>query len=134
MVFSQFVEIGRVCVVNYGPLTGKLCVIVNVCDAQRAQVDGPYTETGVARQLVPFARLSLTDITIPIKLNCSQKNLKAAFVAGDVKNKFKATKAGKTLDMRTKRASMNDFDRFKVMVARKLKSKAIKKKMAELKK
>ena len=30
MVFRRFVEVGRVIVINYGPLTGKLAVIVDV--------------------------------------------------------------------------------------------------------
>merc|ERR1711890_212501 len=39
--FSKFVEIGRVCFINYGPLYGKLCVVLDVIDNNRAWVDGP---------------------------------------------------------------------------------------------
>lgn len=31
----RLVEAGRVCLVNYGPMAGKLCVIVNVIDCTR---------------------------------------------------------------------------------------------------
>lgn len=34
-LFTKFVEIGRVCLVNYGPDRGKLCVILDVIDGNR---------------------------------------------------------------------------------------------------
>lgn len=32
MSFNRFVEAGRVCLINYGPLKGKICVIVDIID------------------------------------------------------------------------------------------------------
>lgn len=32
MSFNRFVQAGRVCLINYGPLEGKLCVIVDIID------------------------------------------------------------------------------------------------------
>merc|ERR1711939_1217087 len=39
----RLIEAGRLCLVNYGPLTGKLCVIVNVVSSKMVLVDGPTT-------------------------------------------------------------------------------------------
>jgi hypothetical protein len=35
MSFSRFVEAGRVALINYGPLEGKLCVIVDIVDQNK---------------------------------------------------------------------------------------------------
>ncbi len=41
MPFTRNVEIGRLAMVNYGPDYGKLVVITDVLDHQRALVDSP---------------------------------------------------------------------------------------------
>ena len=71
MSFKRYVELGRVCLINYGEEAGKLCTIVDVIDNNRVLVDGP--DTGVKRQPINLKRIQLTDIKIPAKLNCSQK-------------------------------------------------------------
>ena len=71
MSFKRYVELGRVCLINYGEEAGKLATIVDVIDNNRVLVDGP--ETGVKRQQINLKRIQLTDIKIPAKLNCSQK-------------------------------------------------------------
>mmetsp|Transcript_8284 Transcript_8284/g.14663 ORF Transcript_8284/g.14663 Transcript_8284/m.14663 type:complete len:133 (+) Transcript_8284:110-508(+) len=132
MVFTRFVEVGRVAVVNYGKLKDSLVVIVNVVDQNRVQIDGPTT--GVARQLIKNTRLTLTDIVIKVPFNVKQKELKKAIAEANVEEQFKASSLGKLIAQRNARHSMNDFDRFKVMVAKRVRNKAIKKKLAELRK
>ena len=39
MGFTRFVEIGRVCVINFGADAGKLCTIVDILDGQRVGKD-----------------------------------------------------------------------------------------------
>merc|ERR1712070_1262068 len=62
--FKRFVQNGRVCLVNYGPDSGKLVTIVDVIDQNRALVYGPTS--GVSRQGIGYKRLSLTDIVVEI--------------------------------------------------------------------
>jgi large subunit ribosomal protein L14e len=52
--------------------------------------------------------------------------------AADILAKWESTSWAKKLAAKKKRANLTDFDRFKVMVARKQKSKIVKAKMAEL--
>ena len=132
MVFTRFVEIGRVCMVNYGPDAGKLCVIVNVLDPNRALVDGPLT--GVARQKMTFKRLTLTDMVVSIQHGARQASIVKALKEGDVLNKFKASALGKKLAVKKARADTTDFGRFKLMVARKTKSRAVRTQLSALKK
>lgn len=44
-VYTRYVEVGRVALVNYGEDTGKLCVIVDIVDQNKALVDGPKSLT-----------------------------------------------------------------------------------------
>ena len=135
MVFTRFVEIGRVAQVSYGPDLGALVVIVNVVDQNRALVERISAGgEGVARKVLQFARMRLTELKVEVKLNAAQKAVRAAAKAADVLAKFAATKEGIMLAKRSKRAAMTDFDRFKVAVARRVRSKAIRKKVASLKK
>lgn len=134
MGFTRFVEIGRVCLINYGPETGKLCTIIDVVDKNKALVDGPFDITGVHRQMIPFKRLALTDLKVKILRNARQKTLKAAFAEADVLEKWAATSWAKKRAAKVKRASLTDLDRFKLMVARKQKARAVNKAFSKLKK
>merc|ERR1712072_1124406 len=116
MVFTRFVQNGRVALVNYGPDKGKLVCIVDVIDHQRCLVYGPTS--GVARQTMSYKRLSLTDIVI---------NGADGFAMGrgarkanvDIEGQWAATGWGKKVAARKAKASANDFERFKAMVAKK---------------
>jgi large subunit ribosomal protein L14e len=132
MGFTRFVEIGRVCLVTYGPDRGKLCTILDVADNNKALVDGPEPVTGVKRQLIPFKRLELTDFTVEILRNAREKTLTKALKDADVIAKWEASAWSKKLESKRKRASTNDFDRFKVMVAKKQRSAIIAKEVQKL--
>ena len=130
MVFRRFVEIGRVALVNYGPQYGKLVVIVDVIDQNRALVDSP----DMVRTQINFKRLSLTDITIEIPRMPKNKVLKKAVEDGEVHSKWENSAWGRKLAVRTKRAGLNDFDRFKVMVARIKRSSVVRRELGKLRK
>ncbi|GJS96703.1 TMV resistance protein N [Tanacetum coccineum] len=114
MPFKRYVEIGRIALVNYGPDYGKLVVIVDVIDQNRVLVDAP----DMVRGQMNFKRLTLTDIKIDIKRVPNKKTLVAALEAADVKNKWESSSWGRKLIVQKKRASLNDFDRFKIMLAK----------------
>mmetsp|Transcript_25455 Transcript_25455/g.55684 ORF Transcript_25455/g.55684 Transcript_25455/m.55684 type:complete len:132 (+) Transcript_25455:82-477(+) len=127
MVYTKFVEIGRVAVVNYGPKEGSIGAIINVIDNNTVLMEGPAFK----RQVVNLKRVSLTDIVLDISLQATTKNINKAWKASDVDSKYAESAEGKTAAIRAKRASMNDFERFKVRIAKKQRAKAFK---AELKK
>ncbi|XP_020248355.1 60S ribosomal protein L14-2-like isoform X3 [Asparagus officinalis] len=110
----RYVEIGRVALVNYGRDYGKLVVIVDVIDQNRALVDAP----DLVRGPMNFKRLTLTDIKIDIPRIPKKKSLIAAMEAADVKNKWENSSWGRKLIVQKRRASLNDLDRFKVMLAK----------------
>lgn len=65
MAFTKFVEVGRVVVINFGPLNGKLAVIVEIISTNRVLIDGPTT--GVKRQEISLRRVTLTEVVVKIE-------------------------------------------------------------------
>ncbi|GAB4855348.1 hypothetical protein Ancab_023969 [Ancistrocladus abbreviatus] len=130
MPFKRYVEIGRVALVNYGKDYGKLVVIVDVIDQNRALVDSP----DMVRSQMNFKRLSLTDIKIDITRVPKKKNLIAAMEAADVNNKWESSSWGRKLIVQKKRDSLNDFDRFKIMLAKIKRAGLVRQELAKLEK
>merc|ERR1712154_326927 len=110
---------------------GKLAIIADVVDSNKCLIEGP--STGVSRQLISYGRIALTDFTIDISRSSGTKDITAAWSESGVQDKWDATPWAKKLSAKAKRAKLTDFDRFKVMVARKQRSAIIAKKMKELK-
>jgi large subunit ribosomal protein L14e len=131
-IFKRYVEVGRVVLINYGPDAGKLATVIDIVDQNKCLIDGPAEITGVSRQVISYSRIALTDFKAKIQVNARQKTLKKAWTEGEIMAKWEATSWAKKLAAKKKRASLGDFDRFKVMVAKKQKAAIIAKKMAEL--
>ncbi|WJX12404.1 hypothetical protein P8452_02912 [Trifolium repens] len=108
----------------------RLVVIVDVIDQTRALVDAPDME----RVPINFKRLSLTDIKIEIKRVPKKKDLIKAMEAADVKNKWEKSSWGRKLIVRKRRAALNDFDRFKIMLAKIKRAAVVRQELAKLKK
>lgn len=122
--FTRFVQAGRVALINYGPDFNKLVVIVDLLDQNRVLVEGPTT--GVKRQVVSVKRLALTSILIEgVARGEKTKEVAEKYSAADVDAKFAASSWGRKIESKAKRANLDDFGRFRVMVARMKKSKAI---------
>ena len=117
----SFIELGRVALINYGPDRNKLCTIINVVDQSRVLVEGPSADPTqrVSRQMLPFRRLSLTPFKVAILVEPRASTLRKALDAADVDAKWAATGWAKKIATKAKRASLNDFQRFQVMVLRK---------------
>ncbi|KAJ1538980.1 60S ribosomal protein L14, partial [Nowakowskiella sp. JEL0078] len=110
MVFKKFVEVGRVVLVTYGTDAGKLAVVVGIIDHNRVRV---------ARQSLSFKRLSLTPLIVKVPALVGTKALTAIVAEANIVENFAKTSWGKKLANRSIRESLNDFDRFKLFVAKK---------------
>lgn len=130
----RLVEAGRVCLINYGPLCGKLCVIINVVDSKIVLIDGPSTVNGVKRHLFPLKRLSITNLKCDILPGARLTNVVKAFEAADVSGKWAASSWAKGMAKKVAKSGMGDFDRFTMMVARKTRARAVNKAMKSMKK
>eukprot|EP01036_Dinobryon_divergens_P023163 gene23162-31482_t len=131
--FTRFVEVGRVVLINFGPDAGKLATVIDVVDSKRIFVDGPQSITGVHRQVIAIKRVSLTDIVVGgVHRNSKLKNITAAWKDQDILSKWESSAWAKRLSSKKTRANLSDFDRFKVMIAKKQKAKIVADKLAEL--
>lgn len=97
-------------------------------------MDGPFSVTGVNRQVIPFKRLALTDIVVDVPRQAREKTLKKALAAGSIVEKWNSTTWAKKIANKKTRAALGDFDRFKLMIARKQKSALVKKTLAAARK
>ncbi|KAI9137929.1 60S ribosomal protein L14 [Paraphysoderma sedebokerense] len=129
----RFVQVGRVVMVNYGVDSGKLAVIVDIMDHNRAVIAGPTT--GVARQALNFKRMTLTPILLNnVPRNAGQTALTKIIDSQDMVGQFGKTAWAKKLQVRKTRANLTDFDRFKVMVLKKRKRFIVAQKLSKVKK
>ena len=94
-------------------------MIVQVVDNKRALIDGPSTVNGVPRQVMPLKRLSLTSLKVKISPGARIIALTKAYSAAEISKKWAESSWAKGIAKRTAKAKLNDFDRFKMMVARK---------------
>jgi len=95
----------------------------------------PTVITGVRRQTIPFRNLSLT----PIKIDYLPRAVRVStlishFEKQEIMKKWKATSWAKKLERQHIRRNLTDFDRFKLMIARKKKRDVINREVAKLKK
>lgn len=128
LLFKRFVEPGRLCLIEYGPFFGKICIIVDIITLKRVIVDGPF-ENGVPRMIIPIKRLRLLDQYVKIKKNTGSKKLKEIVESSKILETFRSSPLGKKMAIRKRREESTDFERFQVLYAKKL----LKKKINELK-
>eukprot|EP00440_Ansanella_granifera_P051178 gb/GFBE01055477.1/.p1 GENE.gb/GFBE01055477.1/~~gb/GFBE01055477.1/.p1 ORF type:complete len:135 (+),score=55.38 gb/GFBE01055477.1/:1-405(+) len=126
-MFTRFVQPGRLSLITYGPCAGKMCTIVDIVDQKHVVVDGPEAVTGVRRHMMPIKRLSLTDFRIKARRGIREKTLKKELEKGEVMKKWSESSWAKKLAAKEARASMTDFERFKLMVAKKKRATQVKK-------
>ncbi|EIW71135.1 50S small subunit ribosomal protein L14e [Tremella mesenterica] len=115
--FKRFVEVGRVVLVNEGPSAGKLAVIVEIIDHNRALIDGPTTS--VPRQPFSYRNLILTPYTLArLPRGAGSGPVKKAIEKAGVMEKWEASGWAKKLAARQLRTTSNDFDRFQIQLAK----------------
>ncbi|KIY63311.1 hypothetical protein CYLTODRAFT_333317, partial [Cylindrobasidium torrendii FP15055 ss-10] len=124
--FKRFVEVGRVVLLKAGPSAGKIAVIAEIIDHNRAIVDGPTT--GVTRQPFPYKHLTLTPLLL--------KSLPRAAGTGTVKKviekeaiveKWEKSSWAQRRAAIEKRRALNDFGRFEVMLLKKQRRDTVRK-------
>ena len=107
-------QVGRVVYLSVGPYAGKLAVIAEIVDHNRALIDGP--STGVARHVQSYSNLILTPYVVPGLPRAAGSTALAKFwEKSGVQAKWDASSWAKRLAARKTRAALTDFERFQVM-------------------
>merc|ERR1711872_657131 len=123
MVFERDVEIGRVALIAYGDDKGKLCVITDVIDKNRALVDGPCS--GVLKKDLNFKALHLTPFKVKIGPSARTGTVRKAWEKEDVSKKWQETTWAKKIAAKERRAELSDFERFCLMKAKQARNRMV---------
>lgn len=89
--------------------------------------------TGVARQQIPFARLSLTEFVLPLKRNQKSAKVSEKFQTEQISEKWSESGKGKQQAAKLRRATLTDFERFRLMVSQKKKGLTVRQELNKLK-
>ncbi|XP_015783871.1 60S ribosomal protein L14 [Tetranychus urticae] len=124
MGIKPFVQRGRVAYLTCGANYGKLCVIIDIIDQNRALVSGPTT--GVRRQPLSFQKMKLTKYILKdVHPTIGDKALSLKLKESDFVDQFNKSKTGQNLKNKEKRTKMTDFDRFKLQKTKQKMNKLI---------
>jgi len=115
MPFTRFVEIGRICTLNYGNDFGHLCAVIEVLDQNRILVEGPK----VPRQVLNVRRINLTPFKVDFHRGSRSSFVLKAMEDAKVQKKFDETVYGKSLLARRAKMNESDFERFQRRMATK---------------
>merc|ERR1719198_220070 len=115
MAPARTVNIGRIALIKVGDDAGKLAAIVDVVDQNRALADGP----GLARQMVNFKHIALTDLTVKLGRGARSGTVAKAWAKNNIDETWAKTHA-----VAAKRAATTDFERFKIVQAKKKRAQA----------
>lgn len=129
-VFNNHVEIGRIAYICIGPFKHRLVTIVDVINQTRALVDGP----GVPRKAMMFKHLRLLSYKIKIAHGARTGTVNKAWTAAKIEDLWKENPLYKSVQARRTRATLNDFERFKLTKAKKARNHEINKAYCALKK
>ncbi|KAF2983854.1 hypothetical protein EK904_005212 [Melospiza melodia maxima] len=83
---------------------------------------------------MPFKCMQLTDFVLKFPHSARQKCVRLAWEKENINEKWSATRWAKKIEAREKKAKMTDFDRYKVMKAKKMRNRIIKHEMKKLQK
>ncbi|CAK9294865.1 unnamed protein product [Gordionus sp. m RMFG-2023] len=131
MLYEKFVQVGRVAFISEGKYQGKICCIVDVIDQNRALIDGPCSE--VPRMPMNFKKLQLTKLMIKIGHSARSKIVKEQWHKDEITQKWKESTWAKNREAGTKRMELNDYERFKLKEAKRLRNNLVSTEVKKLK-
>ncbi|KAH8913674.1 ribosomal protein [Atractiella rhizophila] len=117
--FKRYVQVGRVVLLTEGKDSGKLAVIVEIIDHNRALIENPSSTTPVPRQAYSYRRLLLTPLVLSIPRAIGSAGLKKAWEKSDIPSKWESSTWAKKRLAQEKRKNMTDFERFEVRLLKK---------------
>merc|ERR1712121_530679 len=132
MVFEKFIEVGAVVYITLGHHKGKIAAIASVVDQNRILVDGPCT--GVPRVVVNLKQVQLTKFRINIPFGYRTGGIKKVWEKEDISAQWAATKWAQKIELKSKKAQLTDFDRFKLMKIKQKRARIINAQVKRLKK
>merc|ERR1712080_510492 len=123
MVYTRFVEVGRVAMVSFGPDQGKLVTIVDILNQKQVLIDGPCS--GVIRKPMSLKQMHLTKFVLKFPHSARTGIVKKVWEKAEIEKQRAETTWAKKIAQRELRAQISDFDRFKLMKAKQARNRLI---------
>ncbi|KAK1226925.1 hypothetical protein PQX77_010096 [Marasmius sp. AFHP31] len=124
--FKRFVQVGRVVLLKAGPYAGKVAVIAEIIDHNRAIIDNPIHN--VPRQPFPYKHLVLTPITVSTLPRGASTGIIRKYLEKEATlTKWESSAWAQKRAAIAKRRSLNDFGRFQVMLEKKRRRDGVRK-------
>jgi large subunit ribosomal protein L14e len=127
MVFTKFVEIGRICFV---PSNKQIYTIVDVLDNRHVIIDSPRKDS---RTKINLNNIQLTKFKLEFLHGARTKTVAAAWAAADLDTKWAETRWAKNIVKKGLRANLGDFDRFKLMKLKQAKRQIVNSQLKKMK-
>lgn len=116
-----------------GPSAGKIAVIVEIIDHNRALIDNPAA--GVPRQSFPYRHLVLTPFaTTKLPRGAGSGTVKKVLEAEGIAEKWASSSWAKRRAALDKRRKLNDFQRFGVLLEKRRRRDVVRKAVKSAKK
>merc|ERR1712226_1560756 len=122
MVFSKYVEIGRICFV---PSNKQIYTIVDVIDSRHVIIDSPKKDSRT--------KINLNKFKLEFLHGARTATVKAAWAAAGIDAKWAETRWAKNIEKKALRANLGDFDRFKLMKLKQAKRQIVNSQLKKMK-
>ncbi|ABW98160.1 rpl14 (nucleomorph) [Hemiselmis andersenii] len=117
----NFIEIGRIVFITFGPSNGKIGLIVDILDKNRCMIDGPP-----GRQVINLKRIKPTQIKLKIGRSLNSKSVHLALKTQDIIEKWEKSLWCKKKKTVQKKQSFSDYSKFKFMLGKKASHRILK--------
>ncbi|KAG7096391.1 hypothetical protein E1B28_003834 [Marasmius oreades] len=129
--FKRFVQVGRLVLLKAGPCAGKVAVIAEIIDHNRAIIDNPISD--VPRQAYPYKHLVLTPICLTkLPRTASTGVIRKHLEKEATLAKWESSSWAKKRAAIEKRRTLNDFGRFQVLMEKKRRRDGVRKAVKKL--
>lgn len=117
MVKSHYIRAGRLVRILRGPRQDRVCVIVDIVDANRVLVENPEDEK-MWRHVQNLKNVEPLKFCVDIARNCSTKTLKATLDSSKALEKYAKTRTAHRVAAKKACVESTDFERYQLRVAR----------------
>ena len=112
---ERYVEIGRMVLISFGPSQGKFGIIIDILDKNRYLIDGP-----LGRQIINSKRLKISKIKIKIGRSINSRKINEILRSQGLIKQWEMSKWMQKKKKIEKIEKMNDFEKFKYMLGKKM--------------
>ena len=112
---ERYVEIGRMVLISFGPSQGKFGIIIDILDKNRYLIDGP-----LGRQIINSKRLKISKIKIKIGRSINSRKINEILRSQGLIKQWEMSKWMQKKRKIEKIEKMNDFEKFKYMLGKKM--------------